>query len=255
MLNCYAKLKDTEKLEAFINSNYNFDFDTAIAMCRQGGYFDQAVFLARKQGEHDIVVDVLIEDSKKYNDALNYIWRLNPELAYRNLMKYARVLLEHCPKDATQILIDYYTGQYGIKKDQPVLTSNASQTGGIGLSAITSYIPLAYRQIPTSTPSTIGVQSLKADSTEASEGVPTEPPLEYDTPRPRTAFSSFVNHPNEFVVFLEACLKQEYIADPDRTDLYTALFEMYLEIASQKTDPQKSEWESKARRLINSTGV
>jgi hypothetical protein len=31
-------------------------------------------------------------------------------------MKYARVLLENCPKDTTKVFIDYYTGKY-----QPVL--------------------------------------------------------------------------------------------------------------------------------------
>ena len=61
LLNCYAKLKDVEKLEEFIKSpdDLKFDLDTAILMCRQGGYYDQAAFLARKHGEHELVVDVL----------------------------------------------------------------------------------------------------------------------------------------------------------------------------------------------------
>ena len=48
-------------------------------MCRQGGYFEQAAYLAEKHGENDLVVDILIEDSKKYREALEYIWRLEPE--------------------------------------------------------------------------------------------------------------------------------------------------------------------------------
>ena len=58
LLNCYAKLKDVEKLEEFIKSpdDLKFDLDTAILMCRQGGYYDQAAFLARKHGEHELVV-------------------------------------------------------------------------------------------------------------------------------------------------------------------------------------------------------
>jgi vacuolar protein sorting-associated protein 11 len=80
LLNCYAKLKDVEKLEQFIKSpgDLKFDLDTAITMCRQGGYFDQAAFLARKHNEHELVVDILIEDSKRYAEALAYIWRLAP---------------------------------------------------------------------------------------------------------------------------------------------------------------------------------
>ena len=224
-------------------------------MCRQGGYYDQAVFLARKHEEHEIVVDVLIEDSKKYDEALDYIWRLNPDLAYPNLMKYATVLLEHCPKDATQIFIDYYTGHYRPKKDLPLITSTTSQSGGgIGFSNITSYIPLAYRQ-GQSTPATVENQSNQGNGTEPSDAAQSEPLLEYDAPKPRTAFSAFVDHPNEFVEFLEACLKQQHIEEFDKVDLYTALFEMYLEVASRQAGSEKREWENKARNLINSSSV
>jgi hypothetical protein len=81
LLNCYAKLKDIDKLEKFIKSpgDLKFDLDTAISMCRQGGYYEQAAYLAEKHGEHDLVVDILIEDSKKYEDALEFVWRLEPE--------------------------------------------------------------------------------------------------------------------------------------------------------------------------------
>lgn len=81
LLNCYAKLKDIAKLEKFIKSpgDLKFDLDTAISMCRQGGYHEQAAYLAKKHGENDLVVDILIEDSKAYNEALDYIWHLDPE--------------------------------------------------------------------------------------------------------------------------------------------------------------------------------
>lgn len=88
LLNCYAKLKDTEKLDAFIKApgELKFDLDTAITMCRQGGYFEQAAYLATKHGEHDLVVDILIEDSKKYAEALEFIWRLEPAAVRDNLI-------------------------------------------------------------------------------------------------------------------------------------------------------------------------
>lgn len=81
LLNCYAKLKDTSKLDEFIKApgDLKFDLETAIAMCRQGGYFGQAAYLATKHGENDMVVDIFIEDSQKYPEALEYIWRLEPE--------------------------------------------------------------------------------------------------------------------------------------------------------------------------------
>lgn len=87
LLNCYAKLKDIDKLEKFIKSpgDLKFDLDTAISMCRQGGYYDQAAYLATKHDEHELVVDILIEDSKKYVEALQYIWRLEPEIVSRDI--------------------------------------------------------------------------------------------------------------------------------------------------------------------------
>jgi hypothetical protein len=81
LLNCYAKLKDIEKLEKFIKSpgDLKFDLDTAISMCRQGGYYEQAAYLATKHGENELVVDITIEDLKRYEEALDYICRLEPE--------------------------------------------------------------------------------------------------------------------------------------------------------------------------------
>ncbi len=48
-------------------------------MCRQGSYYEQAAYLAKKHGEHDLVVDILIEDSKAYKEALDYIAQQDPE--------------------------------------------------------------------------------------------------------------------------------------------------------------------------------
>ena len=225
-------------------------------MCRQGGYYDQAVFLAKKHNEHEIVVDVLIEDSKKHDEALGYIWRLEPELAYPSLMKYATVLLEHCPKNATQIFIDYYTGDYRPRKNQPLPVTAEPQSGmGIGLSNLTAFIPLPYRQATLSSPGTVGNQSLNTNGTEFSEGTISEIRLEYSIPKPRTAFSAFVDHPKEFIDFLEACIKQDDIEESDKVDLYTALFEMYLDAASRNSGSDKEEWESKAKKLIYSKEV
>ena len=82
------------------------------------------------------------------------------------------------------------------------------------------------------------------------------PAPKYTPPRPRTAFSSFIDHPDEFISFLEACLEEKDLATADRTDLYTTLFEMYLFKASEKKEQHyKEEWESKAKRLIEGEHV
>lgn len=226
-------------------------------MCRQGGYFDQAVFLAKKNNEHELVVDILIENSKNYEEALDYVWRLEPDAAYPNLMKYARVLLEHCPKDTTQVFIDYYIGQYRPKRDLPQPAQPAPQFGAAAaVQNIASFIPLPYRQSPgvLSPPAQGNSQAMLSDAdVAAAEAL--GPPREYDLPKPRTAFSAFVDHPSEFIVFLEACLGQDVIEDSDKTDLYTALFEIYLETANTKKGEEKAEWEAKAKALIDGKDV
>ena len=226
-------------------------------MCRQGGYYDQAVYLAKKHGEHDLVAQVLIEDSKNYDGALDYIWRLQPDMAYPNLMKYARTLLEHCPKDATQVFIDYYTGNYRPKKDLPASQAPVTQGGvNIALPSLSSFIPLAYRASPNVvSPGTVGNQQATLSDTEAADAEAAQPGPEYDIPKPRTAFSAFVDHSDEFITFLESCLKQEHIDERDMVDLYTTLFEMYLETASHKDGNEKNTWEAKAKALIDSKQV
>ncbi|KAL8780340.1 MAG: hypothetical protein Q9194_000969 [Teloschistes cf. exilis] len=257
LLNCYAKLKDTEKLETFIKSGTNFDLETAIAMCRQGGYYDQAVVLSKKHGEHDRVVDILIEDSKKYDEALDYIWRRDPDVAYPNLMRYGRVLLEHCQDQTTQLFVDYYTGKFHPKKDVPIVPTQAPVGGAVSaVQNLASFIPLPYRQAtPAPSPAIMENQQFTLSNDEAAATTEAATPIEYTIPKSRTAFSSFVDHPEQFIVFLEACLKEGNIDQKEQAELHTTLFEIYLDIAANKTGRGKSEWEAKAKSLIDGKGV
>lgn len=257
LLNCYAKLKDTEKLETFIKSGTNFDLETAITMCRQGGYHDQAVYLSKKHGEHDRVVDILIEDSKNYEEALDYIARHEPDVAYPNLMRYARVLLEHCPQETTELFIDYYTGKYQPRKDAPLAPLQAP-TGGAASAVqnLASFIPLPYRQSTNSAiPVPVDSQQAALSNGDVAAATDAQGPSEYDVPKPRTAFSAFVDHPDQFIIFLEACLRDGNMNEKDKVDLHTTLFEVYLEVAASKTGAEKREWEAKAKTLIHGQEV
>ncbi|GAB1312843.1 Vacuolar protein sorting-associated protein 11 [Madurella fahalii] len=257
LLNCYAKLKDIDKLEKFIKSpgDLKFDLDTAISMCRQGGYYEQAAYLAKKHGENDLVVDILIEDSKAYDEALDFIWHLDPETAYPCLMKYARVLIEHCPKEATQIFIDYYTGKYSPRIDLPIPGEDvpAATNGGFVMGAanavqnLSNLLPLPYMNATVT-----NHQQANAKPTVEDFGIKKEVVPDYTPPRPRTAFSSFIDHPDEFIVFLEACLKDDGLSEADKTDIYTTLFEMYLHKSNEKKgDQHREEWEQRAKALID----
>ena len=251
LLNCYAKLKDTQKLETFIESGTNFDLETAISMCRQGGYYNQAVFLAKKNHEHELVVDILIENLKSYEVALDYIWHLEAPLAYPNLMKYARVLLEHCPDDTTQLFIDYYTGRYQPKKELTGIEEaniNPASNRATFLS-----LPFGQGLGTTASPAAAGQVPLPDTDQASSKKMDDEP--DYTVPKPRTGFSPFVDHPNQFVKFLEALLEKDNLDKSDETDIYTTLFELYLETAGSKKGEEKGVWEAKAKKLIESKEV
>ncbi|KAL5318816.1 hypothetical protein ACEPPN_013883 [Leptodophora sp. 'Broadleaf-Isolate-01'] len=279
LLNCYAKLKDIGKLEKFIKSpgDLKFDLDTAISMCRQGGYYDQAAYLATKHGEHELVVDILIEDSKLYSEALQYIWRLEPDAvsspelsrqifsnqakAYPNMMKYARVLLEHCPKKTTELFIQYFTGRYDTKKDVVIPETVAVQQG-YAAGAVTAVqnlrdlLPLPYMNTSAvaSPPAQGNVTATISDNQIVDNPEQALAP-QYTPPQPRTAFSSFVDHPDEFIIFLEACLEEKDLKKRDKVDLYTTLFEMYLHKSNEKKGANREEWEAKAKKLISGRDI
>ncbi|SPO03529.1 related to vacuolar protein sorting PEP5 protein [Cephalotrichum gorgonifer] len=273
LLNCYAKLKDIAKLEQFIKSpgDLKFDLDTAITMCRQGGYYEQAAYLAEQHGETDLVVDILVEDSKKYDDALQFIWQQDPETAYPCLMRYARVLIEHCPQDATRLFVDYYTGKYRPRAPAPAaeLVAAAAPEGIAAGAAnavqnFANLIPLPYMtggggaqaNPPPSGGDKPNGKDAAAPAPEAKAADDNNTPVPDYKPRPpRTAFSSFIDHPDEFISFLESCLESPDVSSANRKDLYTTLFEMYLHKAGEKKGEQREEWEAKAKRLISGEDI
>lgn len=170
-------------------------------------------------------------------------------------MKYARVLLEHCPEDTTKVFIDYYTGQYRPKKDVPIQHDPIPQSGAVSaVQNLASYLPYVNTSSIAS-PGSAGNQKSAISEAQLAEANAAQLPPEYDIPRPRTAFSSFVDHPDEFIVFLESCLKEEHLDEGDRTDLYTTLFEMYLDKANDKKIIEKEQWEAKAKGLIEGKDV
>ncbi|RMX79803.1 hypothetical protein D0869_08039 [Hortaea werneckii] len=260
LLNCYAKLKDTEKLDAFIKQpgELKFDLDTAIIMCRQGGYYEQAAFLARRHEEHGLVIDIMIEDLRWYAEAVAYIVRLGPKDAYDNFMRYGTVLLEHRPIEMTQLFVDYFTDQYTPKKDAVIVqdtTPAQQESSGFGTAAksavqnLVAFIPLPGMTV-SSTPAA-GEQK----ATQVVETTTAGDYVAYEAPKPRLAFSAFVDHPDEFITFLEALIKSENVKEAEKADLHTTLFEIYLHQASNSKSEEKTEWERKARQLIESKDV
>lgn len=176
------------------------------------------------------------------------------------MQKYARVLIENCPSEATKLFVDYYTNKYRPKTTAlPDVGVETPGAGGFAAGAanamqnLSNLLPFPAAATGNNTPA--GDRPLPADNA-INLDQDNAPAPKYTPPPPRTAFSSFIDHPDEFIVFLEACLEEKDLEASDRTDLYTTLFEMYLYKASQKkVQHYREEWEAKAKKLIEGEHV
>jgi hypothetical protein len=176
-------------------------------------------------------------------------------------MKYARVLIEHCPEETTQLFIDYYTGNYRPKANIAAVVEDTVVPASGGLAAgaasavqnLTNLITLPYMAVQgTASPASQGnIKPPAVEGADVAALVEALPAPTYTPPRPRTAFSSFIDHPDEFIVFLEACLAHPDLSKSDRTDLSTTLFEIVLQKANEKKG-DREKWEQKAKELIGS---
>lgn len=178
-------------------------------------------------------------------------------------MKYARVLLEHCPKETTEVFISYFTGHYEPREEEEVVQEIVPvQSGGYASGAVTAvqnlqaFLPLPYMNTSAvASPPTQGNIAPTVGDNQLIDNPETLMIPQYSPPQPRTAFSSFVDNPDEFIVFLEACLKEHGIKERDKTDLYTTLFEMYLHKANEKKGINRDTWETKAKILIEDKDI
>ncbi|KAK6356584.1 hypothetical protein TWF718_000933 [Orbilia javanica] len=245
LLNCYAKLKDVDKLENFIRSDkgQRFDLNTVISLCRQAGYFGQAAFLARQNSEHDIVMDIFMEDMRKFQDGINFLMTLDPDIMHRNLLKWGRVLLDELPFETTSLFIEFYTRNYVPREEATPEEIPAPQTNTSGLQGYAAFLQLPYLVNPLSVATSPNLEP-------ASQR--TQKSVSYQVPAPQTAFSLFVDHPFEFVRFLEALLSTAKTEDA-LPEVRSTLFEVYLHHASQDLSEPGSTWSAKARSMLKST--
>lgn len=168
------------------------------------------------------------------------------------------MLLEHCPDDTTQIFLDYYTGKFRSKKDTVIVSTVAEpqQNTNFAVSAVqnlASLLPLPYMSANANDRTSASEQNTLTRVVEST--TEDEPAPQYEVPKPRVAFSAFVDHPKEFVKFLEACIKTDTLGEGDRVDVYTTLFEMYLRNANEVEGREKLQWEDKAKELVESKNV
>lgn len=166
-------------------------------------------------------------------------------------MKYARVLLAHSPEQTTELFKTYYTGNYRPRAETDHQSERQDQPSSTAQS-LANYLPLRYMTGGSSDQP----QTSSADATTANEETTVNMAPEYEIPKPRTAFSAFVDHPREFIDFLETLVQQPDLKKEAKVDLFTTLFEMYLDSAKGNKDAtEKQEWENKAKKLIEGKDV
>jgi hypothetical protein len=166
-------------------------------------------------------------------------------------MKYARVLLAHCPERTAELFKVYYAGQYKPRTEVETSSEPQAQTTST-VQSLAALLPLRYMNVGTGTQP----QARTTENAGANEGQAEDSLLDYEVPKPRTAFSAFVDHPKEFIDFLETLAQKPDLTNEAKVDLFTTLFEMYLDTAKGKKDAsERQEWETKAKKLIEGKDV
>ncbi|KAJ1737486.1 Vacuolar protein sorting-associated protein 11 [Coemansia sp. Benny D160-2] len=108
LLNCYTKLRDEDRLNRFIHTqeDYQFDVDTAIAVCRQAGFYDQALYLADKFAKAAVYLKLKVEDQDDIGAALEYMRGMADSDISAYLAEFGRRCLASLPRETTELLVD-----------------------------------------------------------------------------------------------------------------------------------------------------
>lgn len=185
-----------------------FDLNTAINVCRQGGYFEHAAYLARRYGRHDEYIRIQIEDLSDYKDAMRYIRSLSIEDAERNLLKYGSALLMHDTPKTTDLMIELCSGAF---EPTPVAVGGGVDASKVESKSAAAY--LSYLQVgrfgktaavaSSSANGAITPASQTPDRSGDGAGQTLAPPASVPPPSARIFFSHFLGHEDDFVRFLE----------------------------------------------------
>lgn len=267
LLCCYCKMKMITDLDNFINeldlsentsnkedlSKVNLqelNFQLIINLFKECGYFTQAIELLHKLNQPSHIVGIQLNDMHQPKQCLDYMKSLAIDELLLILIDHSKSLLDSLPIETTELLINVFTGKY-IPREQPdgpvnlktrVLDTTNINSDEVAFPLNSYKAFLAY---------IAGSSSDKADSEESS--VATNPHSEptYLPPKPSLIFPSYINNPNEFVIFLEACIEtfEKYQGNiNDKKDLLITLLEMYLSLS--KSNSEKNSWLSKAKELV-----
>ncbi|RLV92230.1 E3 ubiquitin-protein ligase PEP5 [Spathaspora sp. JA1] len=250
LLCCFCKLKQVESLDEFIEglvitttNLQDLNFELIINLFKECGYFHQVIKLLYKLDQPNLIVDIQLNDLKKPKLALSYMKSLTIDELLLILIDHSKKLLDSCPIETTELLINVFTGKYKpqktdeapteLDKDEEKEQVEDSTTTLSNYRAFVNYLSRA------------GGEHEKQDEQE--EDGSDEPT--YLPPRPNLIYSSFMVHPNEFLIFLEACIEafdKFQGNEVDKKETLLTLLEMYLSIYE---NTKEDEWINKAEAL------
>lgn len=235
----------------FYSDKKLFDLDTVVRLLLESDLLELAHKFVLKFSKDPVnVINIVLLQKKDALESLNYIKSLPVDDALRVLIKFSKKLLDMIPNETNLLLIDLFTGKYQ-PSDYDAGKTNLKYKEGTAKEKNESEdsTPLVFYNyhsffeymLPSSA-------SGASNSDQVSIHEPT-----YHPPKPNLIFSSFVQKPFEFVVFLEACLEtykrfQGY--DQDRQEILTTLYDIYLSLSEDDIDERKPEWKSKAEAVL-----
>lgn len=273
LLNCYTKTDDEKRLWAFLrqqtaktvnDADLRFDLDTAIRVCRQAGFYENALYLARRYQRHQEYLQIQLEDRKDFEDALAYLRALSPLIAQQNLLRYGKTMLDDQTENTTDLLIDLCSGTYYEARAKTAAASSASaiavskhglatDSGGprylsyLGYDSLTGVFGQGEKSV---------TQEQQAESTAAtatgglSSSHPSQPPMtppqKYDIPSAQLFFALFIDHPIPFTHFLESVAKlrwDQVLLQPARngSHLQSQALDPSLDL-DEETTQQRAIW-------------
>ncbi|KAM3162517.1 E3 ubiquitin-protein ligase PEP5 [Lachancea thermotolerans] len=215
-----------------------FDLDLILRLLQDFGFFLQSFKLARKFSKGPaVVVEILIDGLKDPHSALRYIKSLPVDDTLRVLVAFSKKLLELLPNDTNALLIELFTGKYQPLKYESVSDPVVSRREKFDKNVFYSYNSF--------------IEYMKNVSTSKEQDIISSVPT-YQPPKPTLIFTSFINQPFEFVVFLEACLgsyNEFHGFDHDKQLILTTLYDIYLTLAKDDEKGRQQEWRDKAHTV------
>ncbi|KAM9989103.1 hypothetical protein ACTFIY_005145 [Dictyostelium cf. discoideum] len=241
LLNCYTKLKDVKKLDHFImTDNGTFDVETAIKVCRQGGYFDRALFLASKHSRHDWYLKILLEDLNEYRKALDYIQTLEWEEADKNLKKYGKQLVSEIPEETTGVLMKLCTNYQPVQAFDSLTALNLN---GLTISNQTTSTTTTVTNVTNN-----NQNNSNNNNNNNNQNNQNNNNIGFkQKSAPEEFIHIFVSQADWLVKFLEYMVQQ---GNNESSLIYNTLLELYLRDDVNQTDDERIKRKAKAYEFL-----